>query len=136
MNELYGTTPVDISNQACHQAKSLGYSIQELVEAGLVLAKNSPKIVTTSMRERIWSWALILQADFRIFVNLTLPIRLHYAYDQARYAVACDEEACEHYAVKQPKLWRARCYVAGFTGGITCREIPEWFIGRWFSNAK
>lgn len=64
-------------------------------------------------------------------MNYTLKIA--YAHDQAQYAVASDEEACDHYGETQSRVWRVRCYIAGFTKGITA-QVPEWFIIRWFNN--
>lgn len=91
--------------------------------------------MTTSMRNKVWNKLLIQQANFRVFINLTLPIRLYYARDQSQYFVASDEEACNHYGETQSKFRRIHCYVAGFAKGLTW-QVPEWFIERWFNEAN
>ncbi|ABD72058.1 hypothetical protein Rfer_4372 (plasmid) [Rhodoferax ferrireducens T118] len=73
-----------------------------------------------------------LKGRYQTFINLTLPIRWHYACDQARYALCCEEEVCDHYGVAFAKAGQFRIYVRGFMSGITRGTIPDYFIDGWF----
>lgn len=73
-----------------------------------------------------------LKGSHQTFINLTLPIRWHYACDQGRYALCCEEEACDHYGVAFAKVGQFCSYVRGFMSGITRRTIPDYFIDGWF----
>lgn len=82
-------------------------------------------------RAFVLNWAS-WKTSSQILRNLTIPIRLAYAVDLAKYAVACDEEASAHYRVTITQSRKSRIYIAGFLQGLTTLEIPEWFIDGWF----
>lgn len=75
-----------------------------------------------------------LKGRYQTFINLTLPIRWHYACDQARYALCCEEEACDHYGVAFAKSGKFFSYVRGFMSGISRRTIPDYFTDGWFGR--
>ena len=84
-----------------------------------------------SIATRCASWKAIIQ----ILINLTIPIRLAYGKDRAKYAVACDEEACAHYGVTLTQKRQLLILVAGFFQGVTIKDIPEWFTDGWFRQS-
>lgn len=80
------------------------------------------------------TWCLRLVANCQFLLNRTIPIRLSYAHDRALYALACDEEACDHLCITPSKIWQVRCFITGFVDGLTTYNIPEWFVDHWFSQ--
>ncbi|MFM0265477.1 hypothetical protein [Paraburkholderia sediminicola] len=59
-------------------------------------------------------------------------MRLSYAHDQGKYAIACDDEANLHYRTEASRIWSARCYVSGSLKGLIEHPLPDWFIDSWF----
>lgn len=94
------------------------------------------KLITWSIKAVLAgkTWCLRLVANCQILLNLTIPIRLNYAYDQALYAMAREEEACAHYGENLSKIRHVKSFVDGYIDGITTRDIPEWFLDRWFTE--
>lgn len=45
--------------------------------------------------------------------------RLAYAFNQAQYAVCCDDEANHHYGTETSRLWQAKCFLSGWMYGLT-----------------
>lgn len=45
-----------------------------------------------------------------------------HTHDQGQYALACDQEASEHYGIEHAgiagRIWRSRCYLNGFARAL------------------
>lgn len=81
---------------------------------------------------RIREARIICWAKLQLWFNLTVPLRLAYARDRARYAAACDEEACRHYGEKRGLGSQAWLQLKAFGIALTPSEIPQWFVDSWF----
>jgi hypothetical protein len=82
------------------------------------------------------AWFLISLHKLQWFYYEQFVMRFYYAKDQASYAIACDEEANDHYGIKVSKLRVLRCFLVGFFDGLFVRHLPDHFIESWFQPVK
>lgn len=80
-------------------------------------------VLTTQLRHRVGQ-----------FFNLSVPIRLAYAFDSARHAEFCHEQACEHYGTPPTALSAAISRIKGFRDGMCRKQVPNWFLESWFKK--
>ncbi len=63
-------------------------------------------------------------------------IRFKFGLEKSRYEEFCDAQAYDHYGIAHGPLRRLQVRVTGFLTGITCREIPAWYIAESNFNKK